>query len=278
MKYLTATTLVACILTGVQGFTLPDEAAAALTFYDEMSKVGPTWANALSSWHCPTPAASSNVTCDPCGMDSWWGNFVHLGCRGGTTEDDATIPGVGIVTNLHVTDLHITGPVPQQACVFKNLRELDLDGGNMTGTIPEFLTTCFPYLNELDLSYNQLTGTVPAFISAITTMTELELESNQLTGTIPPELGSMPNLTSIRFENNKMVGTIPSSFSDLSDTLFILFLYNNDFEGDLSVVSGANLGVVSTSYNPKLCGMVPASVRWAHGYNPLNTSLGMPCM
>ena len=65
--------------------------------------------------------------------------------------------------------------------------------------------------------------------------------------------------------------------SDLSDTLFILFLYNNNFTGDLSMVSGANLGVVSTSHNPLLCGMVPASVRWAHGYNPLNTSLGQPC-
>ena len=67
------------------------------------------------------------------------------------------------------------------------------------------------------------------------------------------------------------------SCSNLAENLFILFLYNNDFEGDLSVVSGARLGVVSTADNPKLCGMVPASVRWAHGYNPYNTSLGMPC-
>ena len=66
--------------------------------------------------------------------------------------------------------------------------------------------------------------------------------------------------------------------SNLTDTLFILFLYNNNFEGDLSMVSGSNLGVVSTADNPNLCGMVPASVRWAHGYNPHNTSLGMACM
>ncbi len=26
----------------------------------------------------------------------------------------------------------------------------------MTGTIPEFLTTCFPVINEIDLSYNQV--------------------------------------------------------------------------------------------------------------------------
>ena len=55
-------------------------------------------------------------------------------------------------------------------------------------------------------------------------------------------------------------------------------LYNNNFEGDLSMLSGAILGVVSTAGNPKLCGMVSAAVRWAHGYNPHNTSLGLPCM
>lgn len=31
----------------------------------------------------------------------------------------------------------------------------------MTGTIPEFLTTCFPVINEIDLSYNQV-GAEPA--------------------------------------------------------------------------------------------------------------------
>ncbi len=72
--------------------------------------------------------------------------------------DDATAPGNGIVTNLHVTDLNIEGPVPNQTCTFGQLRELDLDGGNMTGTIPEFLTTCFPYVNEIDLSYNHVSG------------------------------------------------------------------------------------------------------------------------
>lgn len=88
----------------------------------------------------------------------------------------------------------------------------------------------------------------------------------------------MPNITSLRFENNMFTGTIPPSFSNLTDTFFILFLYNKDFEGNLSMMSGANLGVVSTADNPKLCGMVPAAVRWAQKYKPHNTSLGLPCM
>ena len=73
-----------------------------------------------------------------------------------STADDATEPGNGILTNLHVTDLNIEGPVPNQTCMFGQLRELDLDGGAMTGTIPFFLTQCFPYVNEIDLSYNQV--------------------------------------------------------------------------------------------------------------------------
>ncbi len=42
------------------------------TFRDEMVKVGPHWAYALETWTCPTPAALSNGSCDPCGWDIWW--------------------------------------------------------------------------------------------------------------------------------------------------------------------------------------------------------------
>ena len=37
-----------------------------------MVQVGPNWANALKSWQCPTPAALSNGSCDPCGVNVWW--------------------------------------------------------------------------------------------------------------------------------------------------------------------------------------------------------------
>lgn len=46
-------------------------AAAALAFRDTMVKVGPWWTEALSTWHCPTPAGSSNGTCDPCAQKAW---------------------------------------------------------------------------------------------------------------------------------------------------------------------------------------------------------------
>lgn len=65
--------------------------------------------------------------------------------------------------------------------------------------------------------------------------------------------------------------------SKLNGTLNQLELAHNDFEGDLSALAGLRFLVVSTSDNPKLCGMVPMSVRYAHGYNPGKTQLGRPC-
>ena len=64
---------------------------------------------------------------------------------------------------------------------------------------------------------------------------------------------------------------------NLDNTLTQLTLAHNDYEGDLSTVGGGHLMIVSVHGNPKLCGMVPASVRYAKGYNPAGTRLGQPC-
>jgi hypothetical protein len=45
----------------------------------------------------------------------------------------------GFVSNIHICDTHIDGPVPRELCAFHRLRELDLDGGQLTGPIPEWL-------------------------------------------------------------------------------------------------------------------------------------------
>jgi hypothetical protein len=66
----------------------------------------------------------------------------------------------GFVTNIHICDTHIDGPVPRELCAFSKLRELDLDGGHLTGPIPEWLVDCFQGLAELDLSYNRVGGWV----------------------------------------------------------------------------------------------------------------------
>jgi hypothetical protein len=62
-----------------------------------------------------------------------------------------------------------------------------------------------------------------------------------------------------------------------NDTLTQLEIAENDYSGNLSVLAGSHLMIVTVHNNPQLCGMVPGSVRWAKGYNPAGTRLGQPC-
>lgn len=42
-------------------------------------------------------------------------------------------------------------------------------------------------------------------------------------------------------------------------------------------MEGATLLLTTVHNNPQLCGMVPAGIRFAKGFNPYNTALGVPC-
>jgi hypothetical protein len=57
-----------------------------------------------------------------------------------------------------MTAASVLPAVPRELCLFPHLRELDLDGGHLSGPWPSFLQECFPELEELDLSYNRVSG------------------------------------------------------------------------------------------------------------------------
>lgn len=65
----------------------------------------------------------------------------------------------------------------------------------------------------------------------------------------------------------------PTTLAAISE----LHLAGNDFEGNLDMFAGSHLTTVTVHENPKLCGMVPSSVRYAKSYNPAGTNLGKPC-
>ncbi len=188
------------------------------------------------------------------------------------------VPGTGELTNIHITDQGLEGAVPlQELCGFKSLREFDLDGGHLTGNIPSGFAECFPALREIDLSYNKLSGEIPAAIADIQPLQQFKVEVNDLTGSIPESFGSMAKVNWLRFGKNKMSGIIPRSFINTRKHLSQLGLDNNDFEGDLYPLKGHSMISFTGHNNPKLCGMVPVGVRFAHGFNFYNTGLGMPC-
>lgn len=69
----------------------------------------------------------------------------------------------------------------------------------------------------------------------------------------------------------------PLPTSKLKGVLNQIELKKNNLQGDLMGLAEARLMLVSVNDNPGLCGMVPAGVRFARGYNPANTRLGQPC-
>ena len=80
---------------------------------------------------------------------------------------------------MHISDMRINGTLPEELCWFPNLRELDMDGGELYGPLPSWISTCFTALTELDMSYNSFTGTIPPQLSLLSALKELELGNNK---------------------------------------------------------------------------------------------------
>ncbi|KAG1671071.1 hypothetical protein FOA52_000743 [Chlamydomonas sp. UWO 241] len=273
-----ATGLVLLLLSGVYAFTRPDQMAALNTIKDANTNRSASWVSALSSWTCPTDPADSDGTCDPCSRD-WSGNWEHMHCRGAGARYGEGSTGVydGYVTTIHVTDQNLEGPPAKEWCLLEKIRELDLDGGHASGPFPDFVLTCLTSLQELDLSHNRLTGTIPSEISKKTILQEFKMESNFFSGPLPAALGNMPDLWRIRLGDNHFTGTVPADWSKLAPTLNQLELERNYLSGNLNALADLKLMRVTVHSNAGLCGMVPASVRYASGYNAAGTRLGQPC-
>jgi hypothetical protein len=97
-----------------------------------------------------------------------------------------------------------------------------------------------------------------------------------MTGTIPPAIGDLPRLTNLELQHNDFHGTLPQQMSNLGSLRFIQ-LAGNQFSGVLDALGQTRLVQATVNDNPGLCGMVPATVRYASGFSAYNTSLGRPC-
>ncbi|KAG2427428.1 hypothetical protein HXX76_012364 [Chlamydomonas incerta] len=259
-------------------YTRPDQLQALLVLRNAYINKTASWAKTLSHWKW-------------CGGGQ--GNWEYIHCRGSVGPYGEGSQGAfdGLVTNVHITDQELEGLPPRELCGLQHLRELDLDGSNFNGggdpgmrhvsvlgPFPSWTLSCFSDLQELDLSYNRLTGTIPPELATkVPTLQEFKVEHNEFVGTIPPAMGSMPRLRVLRLEYNNMYGTIPKEFSQLKKNLNTFEIANNDFSGDLMPLAEARPISVTLENNPQLCGMVPAGIRFAAGYNPYGTRLGQPC-
>jgi Leucine-rich repeat (LRR) protein len=86
---------------------------------------------------------------------------------------------VFVANAVHISDQKVNGSIPSQLRWFPQLREIDFDGGSLSGPLPEWLGTTFPDLAELDISYNEISGTIPSWLSKMSNLVEFELNYNR---------------------------------------------------------------------------------------------------
>ena len=83
----------------------------------------------------------------------------------------------------------LSGPIPKELGVLRNLVRLGLKHNQLTGEIPAALGSLIG-LAELTLAYNQLTGPLPAALGSLSLWT-LWLDENQLSGSIGPAISAL---------------------------------------------------------------------------------------
>jgi leucine-rich repeat protein SHOC2 len=110
----------------------------------------------------------------------------------------------GRVVQLKLEEFGLTGAVPAEIGRLSALRELDLDGNELTSVPAEIgqLTS----LEKLYLGDNQLTS-LPAEIGQLTALEELYLEGNQLTS-LPAEIGQLASLEILDIRKNQLTSVL----------------------------------------------------------------------
>lgn len=252
------------------------------------------------------------------------GSCAHSGLMPSTHTHEMRIglvgkdgaPSAGILTNMHISDQRIVGTIPPELCLFEALRELDLDGGDLTGAIPDWIPRCFPDLSELDLSFNELAGAFPSWVPDIASLQEVEFGYNwvrlvcftcsrcqgsancrgcgrctciqqvlasrrprvQLTGTVPEDIGRLPKLRELELSGNTFSGLIPASLAATNSTLTSFKIADNGFEGDLLPLADVELVQVAVHRNPALCGMVRKRCLCVQLLWPRIHKQGTPCI
>ena len=147
------------------------------------------------------------------------------------------IPAVmGLCNLLFAVDLSynsLTGAVPLALANLSALRELNLQGNNLTAlntgvyagwdsTLQTLNLAENPWnasiepeigslrlLQSLNLSYGGRTGPIPPVLGELTQLEVLDLSHNNLTGPVPSALGGMVSLISVDVSFNGLTGSLP---------------------------------------------------------------------
>jgi Leucine-rich repeat (LRR) protein len=169
---------------------------------------------------------------------------------------------------LHLTNLGLRGPLPEELLRLTNLRSLLANFNHFTGTLPQAIGD-LTGLQELLLYENDLTGAIPSTLGNLIHLQTLNLAQNALGGEIPVELDRCTELESFAlhrvFGSEKgpgLSGSLPA-FSSLSK-IKELYLQNHQLSGTIPenfLASASPFETIKVDlFSNALTGAVPPSL------------------
>ncbi|KAM3239049.1 putative LRR receptor-like serine/threonine-protein kinase isoform X3 [Capsicum annuum] len=166
---------------------------------------------------------------------------------------------LSFLVSLDLGSNNFQGNLPQEMARLRRLKFLDLSVNNFRGKVPSW----FGFLHQLqvlNLGNNSFTGSIPSSFSNMSTLETLNLDFNSIEGQIPKLIGSLINLRELSLYGNNLIGSIPPSISNAS-RLEMLELSNNSLQGNIPEGIGNlhNMNWLSIQYN-QLTGSIPFTI------------------
>jgi Leucine-rich repeat (LRR) protein len=162
---------------------------------------------------------------------------------------------------------HIVGSLVPELKALVELKQLDLSGNKITGSIPTALGGLYK-LETLYLPDNHLTGGLKAELCTMGSIKDIDLQNNALSGALPTELNRFYSIESLRLSHNNFTGEIP----DLNACHQLKFLYldHNKFSSDFpfSVALHGSLKEVYLNNN-QIKGTIPGEIEAVQGLEKL---------
>jgi alpha-tubulin suppressor-like RCC1 family protein/Leucine-rich repeat (LRR) protein len=156
----------------------------------------------------------------------------------------------GDVIKVDLNGNNLTGTLPDLSPLNK-IQVLELNNNHIGGTIQSL--TPFTEIDTIDLSGNQFTGSIPP-LSAVTSLVLVSFADNHLTGSIP-NLTGMASLSGFDVSDNQLTGSIPS-LSGLTN-LVGFSVKSNALTGSLPSLTGLSLLTIFFADQNQLTGSIP---------------------
>ncbi|KAM3306474.1 hypothetical protein P3S67_013344 [Capsicum chacoense] len=163
------------------------------------------------------------------------------------------------VKSLNLSNMALTGKIPQDFGNLSFLASLDLGRNNFHGNLPQEMAR-LRRIKFLDLSFNNFRGEVPSWFGFLHQLQVLSLKNNSFTGPLPSSFFNISKLEMLNLAFNSLEGHIPVSLSNAS-RLERLGLSGNFLQGNIPKEIGNlhNLNWLAIQDN-QLMGSVPLTV------------------